>query len=115
MPKAAIEVDSTLQNNETVQLRLIVVCPAHTCRAGYTEVTLKLAISRHFHAIHGGQTPSVLRIQGAEMSNSQIGLRTHWCVITWLHGGAEVTRWPSAILACRRIKVLPILTGHLHF
>ena len=81
MPKAAIEVDSTLQNNETVQLRLIVVCPAHTCRAGYTEVTLKLAISRHFHAIHGGQTPSVLRIQGAEMSNSQIGLRTSkWCV-----------------------------------
>lgn len=107
---------------------LEIVCPAHTCRAGYTEVTLKLAISCHFHAIHGGQPPSVLRIQGAEMSSSQIGLRTskwcvffcksqrmdvvtaapshgwmalvfevatHWCVITWLHGGAEVTRWPD--------------------
>lgn len=55
---------------------LEIVCPAHTRRAGYTEVTLKLAISRHFHAIHGGQPPSVLRIQGAEMSSSQIGLRT---------------------------------------
>lgn len=61
MPKAAIEVDSKLQNNETVQLRLK-SCVPHI-RAGYTEVTLKLAISRHFHAFHGGQPPSVLRIR----------------------------------------------------
>ena len=118
---------------ETVQLRFQ-VCSAQTCRLYRSHTQVSYVISMQVMGVNhplyfefrprcpylrSDCEPKCTWLHGRSNSwQVRCEVPTHWRVIAWLHGGAEVTRWPDGKhwhIVCSVILFSAVHICHLPF